>query len=43
MLLPDELRRIPDGKVVVLAHNFNPVMLDVVPYYKDRRFACAAQ
>lgn len=35
LIAPDELRRIPDGRVLVLAHNLNPVMLKSLPYYKN--------
>lgn len=35
LMSSDELRRVPDGKVVLLAHNLNPVMLDAVPYFRE--------
>ena len=37
LITPDELRRIPDDKVLVIAHNLNPVLLDTVPYYKNKK------
>lgn len=43
LLTPDEVRRIPDGKLLVLAHNLNPVLLDAVPYYDLREFAAFKQ
>lgn len=38
LLTADELRRIPDDCVVVLAHNLNPIVLDSVPYFKQKKF-----
>ena len=37
LMTADELRRIPDGKVAVIAHNLNPVMLDTVPWFTDKK------
>lgn len=42
LIMPDELRRIPDGKVLLLAHNLNPVLIDIIPYYKSELAARAA-
>lgn len=36
LLTADELRRIPDDSVLVLAHNLNPVLLSSVPYFKKK-------
>jgi len=43
LLTPDEIRRIPDGKLLVLAHNLNPVLFDAVPYYQLPEFAAFKQ
>lgn len=37
LLTADELRRLPEGKVVVVMHNLNPMILDAVPYFKAQR------
>jgi len=43
LLTPDEVRRIPDGKLLVLAHNLNPILLEAVPYYQLPDFAAFKQ
>ncbi len=37
LLSSDELRRIPDNNVLLLAHNLNPVMLQSIPYFRNRK------
>lgn len=39
LMSADELRRIPDDHIIVLAHNLNPIMLKTVPWYKNRAFS----
>ena len=34
LITPDELRRIPDGYALILAHNANPLLIQTVPYFK---------
>lgn len=42
LLTADELRRLPDGKVVVVVHNLQPIILDAVPYFKNPALAGGA-
>jgi type IV secretory pathway TraG/TraD family ATPase VirD4 len=37
VLRPDEIRRIPDGKMLVLHRNSRPFLFDKLSYLKDRR------
>jgi type IV secretion system protein VirD4 len=37
LLTADELRRIPDDSVLVLAHNLSPVILQSVPYFATHK------
>ncbi|MGB9812390.1 MAG: type IV secretory system conjugative DNA transfer family protein [Thermovenabulum sp.] len=39
LLTPDELRRIPQDKIVIVANNINPIMLDAIPYYKNKKYS----
>lgn len=36
VMTPDEVRRIPEGKLVVLHGSLDPVMLEAIPYFKYR-------
>jgi type IV secretion system protein VirD4 len=38
LMTADELRRIPDNHVVVMAHNLNPIMLKSIPWYENKAF-----
>lgn len=38
LMTADELRRIPDNHVAVLAHNLNPIILKTIPWYENRKF-----
>jgi len=38
LLSSDELRRLPDNYIVVLAHNLNPVILKTIPWYNNKQF-----
>ncbi len=43
LLSADELRRIEDGKIAVLAHNLHPVLLDAEPFFKNKRMSNRAR
>lgn len=43
LIASDELRRLPDGYVLILAHNLNPIVLRNIPYYKDKAWATVAK
>jgi len=36
LLTADELRRLPDGYIAVLAHNLNPIILKTIPWYENK-------
>ncbi len=38
LMTADELRRIPDNHVAILAHNLNPIILKTVPWYENKQF-----
>ena len=38
LMTADELRRIPDDQVAIMAHNLNPILLRTIPWYKNRQF-----
>ncbi len=39
LMTADEVRRIPDGRLLLLAHNLNPIMVDNTPFFKNRKMA----
>ncbi len=42
LLSADELRRLEDGKITVLAHNLNPVILNTEFYFKNKTLTSRA-
>ena len=38
LMTADELRRIPDNHVAILAHNLNPIILKTIPWYENKQF-----
>jgi type IV secretory pathway TraG/TraD family ATPase VirD4 len=38
LLNADEIRTLPDNQAILLTGNKNPILLDVLPYFKNSKF-----